>query len=377
VFKPRVIAFLKTFSFQQAMGRRGRRSVAVRGLAKALARGDWPAAASFKRAIAAMDAESAAGVAVRAHMPLVDAELPGDAHAAAEARWGTAAGLRAVKTAAGAVLTEPAAVEAEVAAYFSALFAGRHAAADGAAEPVDSGRPFRPDQALVPELLEGLPTLDPGDAAALERPFELGELAAAVAQAADGKSPGLDGLSYEFYRHTLPLVGPALLQACNAMLFDGRLTDSLRRGVVRLLPKVAGVPAAHQLRPITLLCTDYKLMTKMLVNRLLPLLPQVITSNQLCSVQGRSIFEGPATAVSVAAFLAGRGRPGFVLSLDFFHAYDRVSMEWVDQVLAAMGFGGSFRAWVAALHRDASACFLLHAVSRPLPVTFSVSQVRP
>jgi hypothetical protein len=226
-------------------------------------------------------------------------------------------------------------------------------------------------------LLEGLPTLDQQDAADLERPFELHELAAAVTQAADAKSPGLDGLSYEFYRRTLPLVGPALVEACNAMMFDGRLTASLRRGVVRLLPKVAGLPAAHQLRPITLLGTDYKLLTKMLVNRLLPLLPQVISSNQLCSVQGRSIFECPATAVSAAAFLAGRNRPGFILSLDFFHAYDRVSMEWVDQVLAAMGFGGGFRAWVAALHRDASASFLLHSVSHPLPVTFSVRQGDP
>ena len=377
IAKPRIISFLKSFSHTLAIGRRGRRSVAVRGLSKALASADWLAVARFKTAIASMDAESAAGVAVRTHLPLVDLEQPGDAHAAAEARFGPAAGLRAVRTAAGDVLRDPHLVEEEVASYFSALFNGRHAAAAGAAEPVDSGRAFVPDELHVQELLRGLPTLQPADAALLERPFQVHELAAAVDQAAAAKSPGLDGLSYEFYRCTLPLLGPALLDAFNAMLADGRLTPSLRRGVVRLLPKVAGVPAAHQLRPITLLCTDYKLLTKMIVNRLLPLLPSVITSNQLCSVQGRSIFEGPAMAVSAAAFLALRERPGFLLSLDFFHAYDRVSMAWVDRVLAAMGFGCTFRAWVAALHRDASACFLLHTVSHPLDVTFSVRQGDP
>jgi hypothetical protein len=47
------------------------------------------------------------------------------------------------------------------------------------------------------------------------------------------------------------------------MLADGQLTSSICKGVVRLLPKDASVPTAAQLRPITLLNTIYKLMTKM------------------------------------------------------------------------------------------------------------------
>ena len=46
---------------------------------------------------------------------------------------------------------------------------------------------------------------------------------------------------------------------------------------------------ASQLRPITLLNTDYKLLTKMFVARLLPLLPSVLQATQLCSIRGRSI----------------------------------------------------------------------------------------
>jgi hypothetical protein len=118
------------------------------------------------------------------------------------------------------------------------------------------------------------------------------ELAAAVQEAAPDKSPGLDGLSYEFYRTILPLVGPPLLTALNAMLAEGLLTLSLRRGVVRLLPKVTAIPTAAQLRPITLLAVDYKLLTKMLVARLLHVLPDVLKASQLCSVRGRSIFDG-------------------------------------------------------------------------------------
>jgi hypothetical protein len=72
------------------------------------------------------------------------------------------------------------------------------------------------------------------------------------------------------------MVGPPLLDGLNAMLNRGLLAPSLRLGVVRLLPKVPGVPMASQLGPIILLNTDYKLLTKMFVARLLPLLPSIL-----------------------------------------------------------------------------------------------------
>jgi len=52
-------------------------------------------------------------------------------------------------------------------------------------------------------------------------------------------------------------------------------------------------------------------------------------------------------------------------------------MAWVDQVLAAMGFGVVFRSWIATLHRDAAATFLLNIISRPVPVNFSIRQGDP
>jgi Reverse transcriptase (RNA-dependent DNA polymerase) len=147
--------------------------------------------------------------------------------------------------------------------------------------------------------------------------------------------------------------------------------------VVRLLPKVAGVPKASQLRPITLLCTDYKLLTKMFVARLLPLLPSLLTSTQLCSVRGRSIFDGGLAILSSIQHLQHKKLPGFLVSLDLFHAYDRVDLRWVEKVLEAMGFGPLFRGWIQTLHRGASACFMLHGLTPFLLILFSIRQGDP
>ena len=125
-----------------------------------------------------------------------------------------------------------------------------------------------------------------------------------------------------------------------------------------------------QLRPITLLSCDYKLLTKVFVHHLLPILPTILTTHQLCSVLGRSIFNSCVALLSVVEACHRGHRPGFIFNLDFFHAFDRVCLFYLDCVLEAMGFGATFRAVVATLHSGATATFLLQTLSREIPVEF-------
>ena len=375
--KPSISDFCKQFSRLVAGRRAATRRFFTRALELALEAADWAAVASCRKKLSALDAQAAAGLAVRSGQPAADEEVPGLFHAAMEGRHGPSPGLMAVRTAGGQVLREPDDVQQEVLSYFQTLFQGRHTATAANPEPFDSGTPFTPDLDKAAAFLAGLPSLPPQDSDALEQPFTMPELEEAVESAAAAKSPGLDGLSYELYKVMLPLVGPHLLSALNHMLATDSLTPSLRRGVVRLLPKVGGVPTASQLRPITLLNTDYKLLTKMLVNRFLPVLPNLLTATQLCSVKGRTIFDGAAAVLSAASFLHQHQLPGYLVSLDFFHAYDRVCLQWVDLVLEAMGFGAVLRRWVAALHRGATATFMLHSLSPEVAAIFSLRQGDP
>jgi hypothetical protein len=52
-----------------------------------------------------------------------------------------------------------------------------------------------------------------------------------------------------------------------------------------------------------------------------------------------------------------------MLGLGFFHAYDCVSIQWLDRVLEAMGFWVVLRHSVTILHHQALACFMLHSMS--------------
>ena len=140
------------------------------------------------------------------------------------------------------MLVEEGEVEEEIVSYLEALFQSRHAALAARPEPFDSGQPFQPNFTFFDDFTRGMPTLDRFQTAGLDLPITLLELEAAAGKAAAGKAPGLDGLPYKFYRTVLPLVGDCMVEAMNVMLERGELSPSLRRGAVRLLPKVPGGP---------------------------------------------------------------------------------------------------------------------------------------
>jgi hypothetical protein len=371
--KPACRDFCIAFSRLAAHRRRETAFFLQRALQQALETSAWPDIAILKSRLAQLADYGAQGAAVRGRHRRGGGQ-PSPVLQMAKAAHRPAPGLSRLKIN-DQVSTDPAEIEAEVLTYFGCLFQGRHTATAARPEPYDSGQPFQPNFDRLDNFLAGLPTLNRFQSELLDLPINLPELEQAAAAA--GKAPGLDGLPYEFYRRVMPLIGPALVDALNTMLEQQLLTPSLRRGAVRLLPKVAGPPTAAQLRPITLLSCDYKLLTKVYVQRLIPLLPSILTTSQLCSVPGRSIFDGCTAILSAVEACRRAHRPGYLLNLDFFHAYDRVCMAYVDKVLAAFGFGQIFREVVATLHRGATATFLLHQLSPEVQVEFSIRQGDP
>ena len=142
------------------------------------------------------------------------------------------------------------------------------------------------------------------------------------------KSPGLDGLSYELYQKTFPIIKEDFLAVYRCQLSRNKLIKSNKEGVTRLAPKVEGVPSVDELRPITLLDCDYKILSKWLVERMKPVLPTVIKSGQLCTVGKKNILFGISNILSGILNVKQRNSEACLISLDFFKAYDRVLLDF-------------------------------------------------
>ena len=83
----------------------------------------------------------------------------------------------------------------------------------------------------------------------------------------------------------------------------------------------------------------YKIISKVIVNRLKPLLPNLISPEQSGFIEGRQILEGFILVHEVIHSLKRTMRSGMMIKLDVVKAYDKLSWQYMDKMLESFGFG--------------------------------------
>lgn len=137
-----------------------------------------------------------------------------------------------------------------------------------------------------------LPQVDSSLAESADRPLVEHDLLKALKQMNNGKSPGTDGLTVEFYKFFWPEVGPLVLEFLLQGIERGLLSIEQCRGIILLIPK-KGRDRLNltNWRPITLLNVDLKILTKAIANKLVPCLSGIIGKEQTGFLKGRFIGE--------------------------------------------------------------------------------------
>ena len=166
----------------------------------------------------------------------------------------------------------------------------------------------------------------------------------------NNKSPGLDGLSTNFYKHFWHILGPELTHIYNYAYDHGQLSLSPRRGVISLLFRKGDCTKLQNWRPITLLNTDYKILTKALSNRLKQTLPFVIHTDQTACIPGRMINDNLLLMQDAITYANETNIPLALIS--FLPAFDRVSHTFLFKTLEKFGLGLEFQRWIKTLYTD-------------------------
>ena len=195
-----------------------------------------------------------------------------------------------------------------------------------------------------------------------EGAVNVGELEYAVRGMANGKTPGEDGMTLEFYKCFSKLLLPVLCELANECFERGCFPEECVRSVVRLAFKKGDRKDLKNWRPISLLNLDYKIVSKALSGRLREVMSEVVCEDQTCGVLGRSIFDNLNVMRDVLDHIETTGEGGVILSLDQEKAFDRVDRGFLDRVLDKFGFGGSFRKWMNVLYAGASAKVICNGV---------------
>ena len=173
-------------------------------------------------------------------------------------------------------------------------------------------------------------------------------------------------------------MGSDLTDVFNDCFARGSLSFSQRTGLITLLYKKHDRLDTKNWRPISLLCTDYKILSKVLTNRLKTVIASVISESQSFGVPRRFSGLNVRTLQDVVNYCNKQNLGVAVLSLDQEKAFDRVDWNFMLRVLEQMNFGPSFRSWVRLLYTDIFSRVLVNGhTSHAFAVSRSVRQGCP
>ena len=124
-----------------------------------------------------------------------------------------------------------------------------------------------------------------------------------------------------------PILGNLLVDSLNAAYITGKLSNSQRQAIIRLIEKKdKDRRSVENLRPISLLNVDYKIGSKALATTLEKVLPEIIHENKSAYVKGRTIFDAVRSINDVMEYSKLHNIPGLMTTFDFKKVFD--SLIW-------------------------------------------------
>jgi len=201
---------------------------------------------------------------------------------------------------------------------------------------------------------ELIPKLTEEEVEALEAEITIEECTSALENMQEGKTPGSDGLTVEFYKKFWNLLKDLLFQCYTLSGQEAHLPASLSRGIIRLLPKPNKNPLLIQnWRPITLLNVDYKILSAALAKRMKTVLMSLIHEDQTGFMKSRYIGESIRLLLDLFEHLEKTETGALAISLDIEKAFDSLEWPFLQKALHMFGFGPNFRKWVSTLTNNA------------------------
>lgn len=159
----------------------------------------------------------------------------------------------------------------------------------------------------------------------LIQPFSEEEIKVAVFASDPTGAPGPDGFTFKFYQHFWDVVKFDLLTLV-AMFFLNQVDLSkLNKASVCLIPKEEAAIHIKQFRPISLVNCSFKIISKLLTNRLEVIIDRLIDVTQAAFIKGRYILDNVVLGHEIIHYCQTVKQKGVVIKVDFEKAYDKIN----------------------------------------------------
>ena len=177
------------------------------------------------------------------------------------------------------------------------------------------------------------------------------------------KSPGLDGLTVEFYTTFWHILNKFLVDLYNERFETGKLTESQRRAVMSLIYKSGNTEQIKNYRPISLTNVHYRILAFTLAERMQNVISSIICSDQTAYIRRRYMGTNIRLVSDIIEYYDLYDKKGCLMMLDFKKAFGSVEWNYLIKVLEFFNFGSSFIQWIKTIYYEPKACIKIMAIS--------------
>ncbi|XP_040928666.1 transposon TX1 uncharacterized 149 kDa protein [Betta splendens] len=302
----------------------------------------------------------AQGALVRSRFQSVtDMDAPSRFFFSLEKRNGQNKSIHSLRSAAGVILEEPGDIRRRAVEFYRDLFQSE----------------YTEDEEGIDFFCGALPQVSEETNDVLDMDISLQELSTALQGIKGGRAPGLDGLTVEFYKTFWCDLGADFLSVVHESLAGNLLPLSCRRAVLTLLPKKGDLQDIRNWCPVSLLCTDYKILSKTLANRLREVMDQIVHQDQTYCVPGRLITDNIILIRDILDLSGSSGIDLGLISLDQNKAFDRVEHPFLWKTLEKFGLSSGLIAMIRVLYQGIESALKINdGLSAPFKVGRGIRQ---
>lgn len=163
------------------------------------------------------------------------------------------------------------------------------------------------------------------------------------------KSLGPDGFNSEFYQQFLGVCGDDIFEDATTWLGRGYFLPSLNDTNICLVPKCVNPHSMKDFLHISMCNVVYKLVSRLLANRVKNCLSKCVSEEQSTFLEGRCILDNAMFAIKSIHALkikTSGNKAQLSLKIDISKAFDRVDRGFPKGMLERMGFVGKWIHWI-------------------------------
>ena len=185
----------------------------------------------------------------------------------------------------------------------------------------------------------------------LSIPFTHSEIDSTVAELPTDKAPGPDGFNGLFLKICWPIIKYDFYDLIQEF-WEGTVNlQSINDAFITLIPKNNAPKGPNDYRPISLLNTGFKLITKLLANRLQKKILGLVHVNQYGFLKSRNIQDCVAWAYEYIHQCHQSRKATFVLKLDFAKAFDTIGHDALIKILRCKGYDDRWIMWIRSIFK--------------------------